>query len=106
VRTKVEGREVTLRIAALRGSLRADASDAQRLVVWQTYWVNGTLVASDWQAKLWGAWHKLLGRGDDAAVLIFYADDDGGKGAAALAAFLQNHLNDIARWLARMRDDG
>ena len=105
-RAKVQGSEVALRSATLRGSPRADDSAAQRLVVWQIYWVNGTLVASDWQAKLWGAWHKLLGRGDDAAVLIFYADHDGGKGAAALAAFVQSHLDDIARLLARVRDDG
>ncbi len=106
VRTKVEGREITLRSATLRGSPRVDASAAQRLLVWQIYWVNGTLVASDWQAKLWGAWHKLLGRGDDAAVLIFYTDEDGGKGAAALAAFVQAHLDEIALSLTRMRDDG
>jgi exosortase A len=102
-----DGRALALRSATLRGSPRADASDAERVLAWQVYWVNGTLVASDWQAKLWGAWHKLLGRGDDAAVLIFFTADDGsGKATDRLAAFVRDHRDPIERALMRIRDGG
>jgi hypothetical protein len=41
-------------------------------------------------AKLYGALYLLLGRGDDAAVVILYTPKgSSGEGEAALAAFLQ-----------------
>ncbi len=108
--TNVDGRSLGLRAAELRGSAQADTADAPRLLAWQVYWVNGTLVASDWQAKLWGAWQKVLGRGDDAAVLVFYTAAEGtdGTDAAAhrLGAFLRDHLRSIEGALARIRHDG
>jgi EpsI family protein len=101
------GRSLALRSGALRGSTRADASNAERMLARQVYWINGTLVASDLQAKLWGAWHTLLGRGDDAAVLVFFTADDGsGQAADRLAAFVRDHRGSIERALMRIRDGG
>ena len=66
------------RTAELRGqplsAVSGDGSSAPRLRIWQTYWINGKPFASDWQAKLYGAVLSLLGRGDDAAVVIVYVD--------------------------------
>jgi sugar transferase (PEP-CTERM/EpsH1 system associated) len=42
----------------------------QRLAVWQWYWIGGRLTSSDHLAKLWQAVHRLLGEGDDSAVVI------------------------------------
>lgn len=64
--------------AELRGqalsAVSGDGSSAPRLRIWQSYWINGKPLVSDWQAKLYGAWLSLLGQGDDAAVVIVYAD--------------------------------
>lgn len=62
----------------------------ERLVVWQVYWVNGQLTASNAQAKLYGALQRLLGRGDDSAVVILYTDKgQAGAGVQRLQAFVQ-----------------
>lgn len=60
-----------LRPLGLPGSLGAGAE--HNLVVWQLYWVNDRLTSSDVWAKLHGAWARLMGRSDDAAVLVLYA---------------------------------
>jgi exosortase A len=82
---------LTLRTAELRGSgLPAE----QRLLVWQFYWVDARLTASDVRAKLYGAWQRLAGRGDDAAALIVYTLRDAaapGRAEADLQDFLQQH---------------
>ncbi|MDG0836042.1 EpsI family protein [Pelomonas saccharophila] len=84
------------RTAELRGQalseVRGDGSSAPRLRVWQIYWINGRPFVSDWQAKLYGAWLSLLGRGDDAAVLLVYVDKAAaGTDDARLRSFI--HLN-------------
>lgn len=70
---RLDWRTTDLRGQAL-SEVRGDGSGAPRLRVWQLYWVNGQPLASDWQAKLYGAWQSLLGYGDDAAVVLVYAD--------------------------------
>jgi exosortase A len=74
--TQAEGQ--TWRTADLRGqalhAMVGSGQQAPRLRVWQVYWIDGRLVTSDWQAKLYGVWQTLTGRGDDGAVLILYAD--------------------------------
>lgn len=78
---------VTLRQAELR---QQATTTGDRLTVWQVYWVNGTLTASNARAKLQGAMQRLLGRGDDAAVVILYtAKGTGDEGAQRLQAFVQ-----------------
>ena len=87
------------RTAELRGQalsqISGDGSQAPRLRVWQTYWINGKPFVSDWQAKLYGAWQALLGHGDDAAVVLVYADKQAaGPDDALLRDFVHTH------WLA------
>lgn len=95
-------RQVNLGPQSLRvrtGELRASAVgqfQTSRLVAWQIYWVNGTWTASDTLAKVWGAFYRLIGRGDDAAVVIAYAlKGEDGAGEAALSAFMQANAGAI-----------
>jgi EpsI family protein len=78
--------------------------DAERLTVWQLYWVNGTLTSSDMLAKAWGALYRLMGRGDDSAVVILYAlKGQGGEGEAALVAFVQANAGAVVALLQQTR---
>nr|WP_255719716.1 exosortase A [Pelomonas sp. P8] len=97
------------RTAELRGQalsrVAAGGDLAPRLRVWQTYWINGRLMTSDWQAKLRGVWGRLLEQGDDAAVLIVYADKAAaGADDARLRAFLHQHGAALDAALAQTRD--
>jgi exosortase A len=74
------------RSAVLRGANDPAALGAPRLRVWQVYWVGGHYLASDVRAKLQLAINRLLGRGDDGAVLILYTALPADASAEALAA--------------------
>ena len=79
-----------VRTAELRGSPVPGHTNDERLVAWQIYWINGTLTASDALAKVYGAFYRLLGRGDDSAAIIVYAPKgQAGEGDATLATFIQ-----------------
>jgi EpsI family protein len=97
------------RTAELRGQalseVRGDGSRAPRLRVWQVYWINGRPFVSDWQAKLYGAWLGLLGRGDDAAVVLVYADKAmAGADDARLRSFIGQHWTALDTALRDARD--
>ena len=84
-----------LRSAVLVPGPASGEAVGSRLVAWQLYWINGRVLSSDWQAKLLGAVYKLIGAGDDAAVLVFYTDKgDASQGEQRLAKYLQDN------WLA------
>jgi EpsI family protein len=102
----VAGAPVEFRTARLRGSPSPDWPADKRLVVWQTYWISGTLTASDSRAKALAALHRLLGRGDDAAVVIVYAPEAEGEGEAkaAIEDFLRTNLASIEAQLSRTRE--
>ncbi len=106
-RITVDGRGTAVDEAVLRGP---DApGEPARLLVWQIYWINGTLTASEWQAKAWGAWHKLLGGGDDAAALVVStpvadAADGVERARVVLGAFVQTRLMQLDGQLQRVRD--
>ena len=71
------------------GAALSGMGSAPRLKAWQVYWINGRPFASDWQAKLYGASQTLIGRGDDAAVVVLYVDKDAaGADDARLKAFV------------------
>ncbi|MFZ8499129.1 exosortase C-terminal domain/associated protein EpsI, partial [Staphylococcus aureus] len=72
--------------------ISGDGSRAPRLRVWQLYWINGRAFVVDWQAKLYGVWQSLLGHGDDAAVVLIYADKlESGADDALLRRFVDQH---------------
>lgn len=97
------------RTGELRGQalsqVSGGGSQAPRLRVWQIYWINGRPFTSDWQAKLYGAWQRLLGQGDDAAVVLVYADKAGtGAEDAVLRDFLRAHWAALDTSLRGVRD--
>jgi exosortase A len=102
------GRAVTEALPAFRtgtvrrGSELADMG-SQRVRVWQLYWVGGRWTSSHARAKVWQGLDRLLGRGDDGAVLLLATplqpDAD-----ATLETFARLHLDAIATALARARD--
>jgi exosortase A len=101
----VASKLVTVRTATLRGSLGPGQGREQRLVVWQTYWVGGKLTSSDIEAKLLTAWNKVIGRGDDSAVvMVFTASDTADAGHALLQDFLSANLDVIESQLQLVRD--
>jgi exosortase A len=98
----IAGRSIDVRSATLR---RLDAADsASGLGAWQWYWVNGHFMRSDLEAKFRVAVDRLLGRGDDAAVIVVYARRDAsGTADAALEAFVRENLGAIEAVLVRTR---
>lgn len=103
----VGDKEVALRTAELRGAVRAEPMGEGRLAVWQLYWINGTVTANDYLAKAYGALHQLLGRGDDAAVIVVYSPKDQAGGAdAVLASFLASNYGAINALLLKTRQMG
>lgn len=99
------------RRAELRGqalaTLTGGGEDALRLRVLQVYWINGELLTSDWRAKLAGVWQNLIGRGDDAAVVIVYADKaQAGSDDALLREFLHANWATLDTALRGVRDRG
>jgi EpsI family protein len=57
----LEVREVELR----HSHLRLDA--------WQWFWIGGRTSTSDFVAKAWLAWSRLMGHGDDSAAVVIYS---------------------------------
>lgn len=90
---------ITVRTAELR------SADSTRLVVWQWYWVNGHLTASDYIAKAYIAWSRLLGYGDDSAVIFLYTPKgEAGDGEALMDAFIGLAAPEIESVLDRTRE--
>jgi len=95
-------KQVAVRTAELRGSALTAQANEGRLVVWQIYWINGTMTASDYLAKAYGAFYRLLGRGDDSAVIIVYTPKDQAGGAeAVLESFLSTNYATINELLLK-----
>jgi exosortase A len=96
----LDGKPLVLRTAELRGAPIAGQLQENRLVVWQIYWVNGTLTASDVFAKAYAAGYSLIGRGDDSAVILVYAPKgDAGNGERAIGDFLRTNILNIGKLL-------
>lgn len=73
-----------------------------RMIVWQTYWVDGHWTSSPMRAKLYTLWQRLKGQGDDGATLIVYAGTSKpGDAQAALSSFVRENLPHIESQLRR-----
>ena len=102
---EVAGKPMSLRTAQLRTATLSGSAEGERLTVWQVYWVNGTWTASDMLAKAWGALYRLMGRGDDSAVVILYtAKGPADEGAATLNAFMQANFSALEALLLKTRE--
>ncbi len=98
------GRRTDWHTAVLRAAPAAGQLDAGRLVVWRAYWIDGRWTASDTEARFRLAAQRLLGRGDDAAVVVVNARQDAGHGAATIEAFLRDNLALIEAELSRVQN--
>jgi exosortase A len=81
---------------------------AHHLVAWRWYWIDGELTANDYVAKGRLALTKLLGRGDDSAVVLVYAErrDDRAASDRVLQAFVTDMWPGIERTLHETRNRG
>lgn len=69
-----------------------NATERERLKVWQWYWVGGVVTRSDLLAKLVSVWQRLSGQGDEsAAVLVYSPQDATDDGTGALEAFVRDN---------------
>ncbi|MFB0935686.1 MAG: exosortase A [Propionivibrio sp.] len=95
----VDGNTINVRTVELSGA------DASKLVVWQWYWINGRLTASDALAKAYTALNRLVGLGDDSAVIILYTHKQEREATeAVLQDFVASHASAIERTLQQVRD--
>ncbi len=99
------GEKLSVRTADLRPAALVGVSDENNVLVWQLYWVDDHWTSSDVWAKLYGAWGRLMGRGDDAAVLVFYAQRGPlGDAASRLERFTKDNLPLFQAQLRQLRD--
>jgi EpsI family protein len=83
LRLELDRSPVVVRTADLR------SSQSPRLRVWQWYWINGRLTGSDYVAKAYTALSRVMGQGDDSAVIVVYTSaETPAAGDAALHAFV------------------
>ena len=101
----VSGQLMVMRTAELHGGTLANQTNESRLLAWQIYWIDGTLTSSDYLAKAYGAFYRLMGRGDDSAVIVIYTLKDQAKGAdeAVLESFLSANYAVINELLLKTR---
>ena len=97
------GTELLVRTASLRRPV--GLTDATRLHVWQLYWVNGHYTIDDSAAKAYLALNRLLGRGDDGAVVMLHAVESPTESADTLLdAYLRENFDAIDAELQKVRD--
>jgi exosortase A len=83
-------RRISTRTAILR-DLRSPDPAGARLLVRQVYWLDGQYAAGNAEGKLRSALARLTGRGDESAVLMFYASTATPGGAeAAVNGFMRD----------------
>ncbi len=70
--TVIDGNSIAVRTLDLRANAAVDQTRDVQLVVWQIYWINGTLTTNDYLAKVYSAVYRLMGRGDDSAAIVVY----------------------------------
>ncbi len=97
------GADLFVRTASLRRPV--GQADTTRLIVWQLYWVNGRYTSSDSTAKIYAALYRLLGRGDDGALLVLHTvESSAGAADALLDEYVRDNLGAIDTELGKVRD--
>ena len=101
VTLRMPSQELVVRTASLR-ALPGAAAPERRIAVWQLYWAGGQLTSSDAWAKAYGAFGRLMGLGDDAAVIVLHTPEDRpGAAAPLLESFALANLEAIVLQLRR-----
>ena len=105
---KTAHRTATVDVPALQTSTVSRGSvvgltETERMQVWQLYWTGGRWTHTDAETKLWQIWDRLLGRGDEGAVVLLItplADESD----AVLSGFATTNLAAIDAALVAARD--
>lgn len=98
------GHAVSVRSAELREADLSSLASPPRVVAWQIYWINGRLTDSDYLAKVYSAFYRLTGRGDDSAVIIVYTRKDQVESAeTVLQSFMLANYATINKLLLKTR---
>ncbi|BDT68812.1 hypothetical protein os1_29990 [Comamonadaceae bacterium OS-1] len=96
---------LTVRVTNWKGLGIPDENAEIRLQTWQFYWVNGVFTSNDYVAKIYGAVQRLLGGGDDSAIILLYSKDDGnGLAKRSMEEFLKDNCADLRNILEKVRD--
>ncbi|WP_066339579.1 exosortase A [Azohydromonas lata] len=103
--TQVGGRSIAWRTAELRHvSAALDDQNSGRVLVWQLYWVNGELTASEAWAKALLALNRLAGRGGDGAAIMVYTERiSADQATQTLQDFVRDHLDALLAGLRQAR---
>lgn len=98
------GALAVLQAEVLGGSVGVGTAPRQRFDVRRVYWVDNEFTTSDARATLLGVRGKLLGRGDDGAMITIYTEgDDKAQTTSRLAAFIGAHAGALERQLITYR---
>lgn len=94
-----------LRVAPVELRQTRLRSSAQRLLVWDWFWISGDRFSSPYLGKLYLARDKLLGRGDDGAAVILATpyEENALAAQATLREFARDMLPSIEAALAGAR---
>ena len=102
--TVFDGHSYAVPTLDLRANAAADQNRDVHLVVWQIYWINGTLTTNDYLAKAYSAVYRLIGRGDDSAVIVVYTTKKNDERPdALLESFLAANYSAINTLLEKAR---
>ncbi|MFZ4289634.1 exosortase A [Variovorax sp. HJSM1_2] len=75
-----------------------------QMAVWQYYWIGGHVTDNDYIAKIYMGLSKLLGYGDDAAVVVLHVIREPGVDSdAVMTKFLQDNYSQIDELLHAAR---
>lgn len=95
---EANGQAMDVRATELRGN------EGGKYLVWQWYWINGRLTASDTMAKAYTALARLTGQGDDSAVVLLYTPVlPNNNATATLTTFVQQASPALDRVLEQAR---
>jgi EpsI family protein len=104
VSQRVGDQELTWRSFEVLGGSVSTTGRPPRVEARQVYWVDGRFTASDTRAALYGVYGRLLGRGDDGAMLTVQAAGDAAGTGRRLDEFLGRHLGALESQLLKQRD--
>ncbi len=96
-------REVPLAMRVTTTDLRGQGADP-RLTAWSWYWIGGRLTSNEYLAKAYTSLSRLLGQGDDSAVIVVYARKASpGEDEQLLAGFVSTSTPVLELALERSR---
>ena len=102
---RLSGNElIHIKSATLRHINGVVGAGDMQMEVWRYYWIAGYVTDSDYKAKIYTGISKLLGNGDDAAVVVLHViRDQGVDSGAVMTKFLQDNYSKIDELLRTAR---